>query len=84
MSSCSYVVTDYANFHMAQTTFTPLGFTQPQTVMPIIKDSQNNTKGFTSRLLWYFPKPVFHKMQDTVLTDEEKIQVTRFKGELGE
>ena len=84
MSSCSYVITGNANFHMAQTTFTLLGFTQPQTAMPIIEDSQNNAKGFTSRLLWYFPKPVFCKMQDTVLTDEEKIQVTRFKGELGE
>ena len=83
MSSCSYVVTGNANFHMAQTTFTLLGFTQPQTAMPIIEDSQNNAKGFTFRLLWYFPA-VFCKMQDTVLTDEEKIQVTRFKGELGE
>jgi hypothetical protein len=68
---------------MAQTTFTLLGFTQPQTAMPIIEDKQNNAKGFTSRLLWYFPRPVFCKMQDTVLTDEEKLQVTHFKDELG-
>ena len=81
--SPSYLVTGNANFHMTQTTFTLLGFTQPQTAMPIIEDKQNNAKGFTSRLLWYFPRPVFCKMQDTVLTDEEKLQVTHFKDELG-
>jgi hypothetical protein len=51
--------------------------------MPIIEDKQNNSKGFTSRLLWYFSTPVFCKMQDTILADKEKVQVTRFKDELG-
>lgn len=68
---------------MANTTFTLLGFTQPQSAMPIIEDTQNNANGFTSRLLWYFPTPVFCKMQDTVLTEEEKLKVIRFKGKLG-
>ena len=56
---------------------------QPQTAMPIIEDKQNNAKGFTPSFLWYFPKPVFCKMQDTLLTDEEKVQVAHFKDELG-
>ena len=38
------------NFNMAQTSFTLLGFTQPQTAMPIIEDTQNNAKGFTLKI----------------------------------
>jgi hypothetical protein len=78
-----YIVTGNANFNMAQTSFTLLGFTQPHTAMPIIEDTQNNAKGFTSRFLWFFPEPVFCRMRDTVLTDEETSKVVAFKKEIG-
>ena len=77
------IVTGNANFNMAQTSFTLLGFTQPQTAMPIIEDTQNNAKGFTSRFLWFFPEPVFCRMQDTLLNDGETSEVEAFKNELG-
>lgn len=59
------------------------GFTQPQTALPIIEDVQNNAKGFTSRILWFFPEPVYCKMQDTRLTAEENSIVETFQNELG-
>lgn len=59
------------------------GFTQPQTALPIIQDSCNNTKGFTSRILWYFPQPTYCKMSETYLNVNEKGQVKHFKNELG-
>ena len=48
----STLVTGNANYRMTQTSFTLMGFTQPQTALHIIEDAQNNAKGFTSRLLW--------------------------------
>ena len=80
---CFIAVTGNANYRMNQTSFTLLGFTQPETALPIIQDDQNNSKGFTSRLLWYFPKPVFCKLKDTVLSLEESTTIKRFKRELG-
>ena len=68
---------------MTQTSFTIFGFTQPQTVVPIIEDVQNNAKGFTSRTLWFFPEPVFCKMQDMRLTADENSKVEMFQNELG-
>ena len=68
---------------MTQTSFTIFGFTQPQTALPIIEDVQNNAKGFTSRILWFFPEPVFYKMQDTSLTADENSTVEMFQNELG-
>jgi hypothetical protein len=68
---------------MEQTTFTLLGFTQPHTAMPIIHDTQNNAKGFTSRFLWFFPQPVYCRMKDTVLTEDETAEILKFKDELG-
>ena len=68
---------------MNQTSFTMLGFTQPQTAMPIIEDTQNNAKGFTSRILWFFAQPVFCRMQDTRLTAEETTTLQTFREELG-
>ncbi len=78
-----YIVTGNANFNMAQTSFTLLGFMQLHTAMPIIEDTQNNAKGFTSRFLWFFPEPVFCQVRDTVLTDEETSKVVAFKKEIG-
>ena len=52
--------------------------------MPIIEDLNNNAKGFTSRILWYFPKPVFCKMQETRLTVNEKSTVAQFTDQFGE
>ncbi len=78
-----YTVTGNANFNMEQTTFTLLGFTQPHTAMPIIHDTQNNAKGFTSRFLWFFPQPVYCRMKDTVLTEDETAEILKFKDELG-
>lgn len=78
-----YPVTGNANFRMTQTSFTMFGFTQPQTALPIIEDVQNNAKGFTSRILWFFPEPVYCKMQDTRLTAEENSTVETFQNELG-
>jgi hypothetical protein len=68
---------------MNQTSFTLMGFTQPQTALPIIQDDQNNSKGFTSRLLWFFPQPVFCRLKDTVLSQEESRKLKQFKNELG-
>ena len=76
-------VTGNANFRMAQTSFTMLGFTQPQTALPIIEDAQNNAKGFTSRILWFFPEPVFCKMAETRLTPVEKKTARSFNHALG-
>ena len=60
-----------------------VGFTQPQAALPIIEDAQNNAKGFTSRILWLFPEPVFCKMSDSTLTPQESAEVRQFKEELG-
>ncbi|KAJ7386734.1 hypothetical protein OS493_006747 [Desmophyllum pertusum] len=66
-------VTGNANFRMTQTTFTMVGFTQPQAALPVIQDQQNNSKGFTSRFLWLFPEPVFCRMRDSTLTPSQRI-----------
>lgn len=68
---------------MAETSFTLVGFTQPHTAMPIIDDTQNNAKGFTSRLLWFFPQPIFCKMQDIMLTEQERNELLIFEEQLG-
>lgn len=68
---------------MTQTTFTLVGFTQPQAALPIIEDIQNNAKGFTSRILWIFPEPVFCTMKDSMLTAEESERVNEFQEQLG-
>ena len=57
---------------MNQTTFTMLGFTQPQSAMPVINNADNNAKGFTSRILWFFPTPIYSKFYDLELDEEEK------------
>ena len=77
------MVTGNANFNMEQTTFTLLGFTQPHTAMPIIQDTQNNAKGFTSRFLWFFPGPVYCRMKDTVLNEQESSKILKVKKEVG-
>lgn len=68
---------------MTQTSFTLVGFTQPQSAHPIIEDLQNNAKGFTSRLIWWFPKPVFCKMRETMLEDTVREEVRTFIEQLG-
>ena len=68
---------------MNETSFTLLGFTQPQSAMPIIQDVQNNAKGFTSRLIWFFPQPVFCKFNETILETDEIDELDIFKQELG-
>ena len=79
------LVTGNANFRMAQTTFTLVGFTQPHTALPIIQDAQNNNaKGITSRLLWFFPKPVFCKISETMLSEDKANELHTFKRQLGE
>ena len=50
----------------------------------IIQDAQNNAKGFTSRLLWFFPKPVFCKIGETILSEDEANEVHTFKLQLSE
>ena len=47
------------------------GFTQPHAALPVIQDTSNNAKGFTSRIIGYFSQPVFAKFEDTILTKEE-------------
>ena len=69
---------------MDRTSFSFLGFTQPYTALPVIQDTSNNAKGFTSRILWYFPQPVFAKFEDTLLTSDEKHVVDAFKEQFGE
>ena len=69
---------------MGRTSFSLLGFTQPFAALPVIQDQSNNAKGFTSRILWFFPQPVFAKFEDTlILTDEETAFVHDAKESLG-
>jgi len=76
-------VTGNANFEMNQTSFTLVGFTRPQEALPIIEDLQNNANGFTSRLLWWFPTPVFCKLRDSMLQKTETEKVRTFSQQLG-
>lgn len=57
---------------MSPTTFTLLGFTQPQSALPVIHNAQNNAKGFTLRMLWYFPTPIYSRLADLELSAEER------------
>lgn len=57
--------------------------TQPFAAMPVIQDQFNNAKGFTSRILWFFPEPVFAKFEDTTLTTAEHTTSQEFQEELG-
>lgn len=59
-----------------------MGFTQPHAALPVIQDT-NNAKGFTSRILWYFPQPVFAKFEDTILTEEENDLAQKLREKLG-
>ena len=68
---------------MQRTSFNFIGFTQPYTAFPVIEDASNNAKGFTSRILWYFPKPVFATLREPILTEDECEIVTSFKEKLG-
>lgn len=68
---------------MERTSFSFLGFTQPLSALPVIQDSSNNAKGFTSRILWYFPQPVFAKFEDTILTAHETNEVETFREHFG-
>lgn len=68
---------------MSRTSFSFFGMTQPYAALPVIQDQSNNAKGFTSRILWFFPEPVFAKLEDTMLKDEEQDTVEEFKEELG-
>ena len=69
---------------MQQNSFTLLGFTQPHTAMLIIENIENNAKGFTSRLLWYFPNPVFCQYRQTILDSDERDEIEKFEENLGE
>lgn len=68
---------------MQRTSFNFIGFTQPYTAFPVIEDASNNAKGFTSRILWYFPKPVFATLRESILNEDECEVVTSFKEKLG-
>jgi len=76
-------VTGNANFNMTRTSFSFFGMTQPYAAMPVIQDQSNNAKGFTSRILWFFPEPVFAKFEDTMLTAKETTIAQEFEEELG-
>lgn len=78
-----FTVTGNANFTMSRTSFSLFGMTQPYAAMPVIQDQSNNAKGFTSRILWFFPEPVFAKFEETMLTTEEKDVALKFKEDLG-
>ena len=60
-----------------------MGSTQPYTAFPVIEDAPNNAKGFTSRILWYFPKPVFAALRESILAEDECDIVTSLKEKLG-
>ncbi|KXJ21109.1 hypothetical protein AC249_AIPGENE27735 [Exaiptasia diaphana] len=75
-------LTGNANFNMNRTSLALLGFTQPHTALPIIQDISNNVKGFTSRILWFFPKPIYTKYEDSKLKKEEIQEIDVLKREL--
>ena len=68
---------------MNQTSLQLLGFTQPQSALPIINDCQNNAKGFTSRILWYFPTPIYSRLADLELTPMERQTIENGEDILG-
>lgn len=57
--------------------------TQPCAALPVMQDKSNNAKGFTSRILWFFPEPVFATFDEGDLTDEEMDLVDKFQEDLG-
>ena len=69
---------------MNQTSLQLLGFTQPQSALPIIDNAQNNAKGFTSRILWYFPTPIYSRLADLELSPEERERIEEGECTLGE
>jgi hypothetical protein len=79
----SNIVTGNANFNMNQTSLQLLGFTQPQSALPIIHNAQNNAKGFTSRILWYFPTPIYSRLGDLELSAEERQTIQEGEETLG-
>lgn len=78
-----YTVTGNANFCMNQTSLQLLGFTQPQSALPIINNAQNNAKGFTSRILWYFSTPIYSRLADLELSPMESQTIENGEDILG-
>jgi len=74
-----YTLTGNANFDIKNTSFSILGFTQPATAFPIIKDTLGNQNGFTNRFIWFFPKPIYSKFEDLTLSPEEAVKFTNHK-----
>lgn len=60
-----------------------MGFTQPHSAMPIFQDIANNVKGFTSRILWFFSKPVYLKYENRKLSQDEIDEMQSLQEELG-
>ena len=56
---------------------------QPHAAVPIIRDLHNNAKGFTSRILCFFPKPIFCVIQERRLQESEKETAQSFRNLLG-
>ena len=72
-----------AKYQMDEMSFTLIGFTESEQALPIIEDCNHNVRRFTSRLLWYFPKPIFCRLEDTLLTLDESVKVSQFQSQLG-
>ena len=77
------IETGNAKYQMDEMSFTLMGFNETEQALPIIEDCNHNVRRFTSRLLWYFPKPVFCRLQDTLLTLDESVKVSQFQSQLG-
>jgi len=64
-------VTGDANFQMASTSLTLVGFTQPAVSRCLIENTSNIEKGLSQRFLWIFPKPTYAEFQSLQLVDTE-------------
>lgn len=76
------IETGNAKYQMDEMSFTLMGFTETEQALPIIEDCNHNVRRFTSRLLWYFPKPVFCRLEDSLLTLDESVKVSQFQSQL--
>ena len=68
---------------MMQTSLTLRGCTQLQSAPLIIHNAQNNSKGFTLRILWYFPGPIYGRLRDLELMEEERFLAEKASKTLG-
>lgn len=69
--SCLYTVSGEANFAMTSTRLTVGGFTQPGVARALIEMPANAEKGLSHRFLWLFPNPLYKKLSNLGVIDQD-------------